>query len=65
MNPDTCVTAIAFEQALQSAKAVLATACDIQLCGILTSVVSDKRVQLSFKLTNSKCSSLSSLTLIE
>ena len=38
---------------------------DFQQCGILTSVDSDEPVQPSFKLTNSKRCSVSSLTLIE
>ena len=33
----------------------LATTCDFQQCGILTSVDSDELVQPSFKLRNSKC----------
>ena len=42
-----------------------AVACDFQQCGILTSVGSDKPVQLPFKLRNSKWCSVSSLTIIE
>ena len=39
--------------------------CDLQQCGILTNVDSDKPVQPPFKLRNSKWCSVSSLTLIE
>ena len=42
-----------------------ATTCDFQQCGILTSVDSDKPVQPSFKVRNSKWYSVSSLTFIE
>ena len=42
-----------------------AVTCDFQQCGILTSVDSYEAVQLPFKLRNSKCFSVSSLTLIE
>ena len=38
---------------------------DLQQCGILTSVDSDEPVQHPFKLRNSKCCSVSSLTDIE
>ena len=38
---------------------------DFQQCGILTIVGSDESVQPPFKLRNSKCCSVSSLTLIE
>ena len=38
---------------------------EFQQCGILTSVDSDEPVQPPFKLRNSKCFSVSSLTLIE
>ena len=43
----------------------LATTCDFQQCGILTSVDSDEPLQPPFKLRNSKCCSVSSLTIIE
>ena len=39
--------------------------CDFQLCGILTSIDSDEPVQHPFKGRNSKCCSVSSLTVIE
>ena len=42
-----------------------ATTCDFQQSGILTSVDSDKSMQLPFKLRNSKWCSVSCLTLIE
>ena len=38
--------------------------CDFQQCGILISVDSDEPVQSPVKLRNSKCCSVSSLTLI-
>ena len=41
-----------------------ALTCDFQQCGILTSVDSDEPVQPPFKLRNSKCCSVSSLTII-
>ena len=44
---------------------VWAVTCDFQQCGILTSVVSDESLQPLFKLRNSKCCSVSSLTVIE
>ena len=43
----------------------IASACDFQQCGILTSLDSDETVQPPFKLRNSKLCSVSSLTLIE
>ena len=43
----------------------LAVTYDFQQCGILTSVNSDEPVQPPFKLRNSKCCFVSSLTLIE
>ena len=43
----------------------LATTCDFQLCGILTSVDSDEPVQSPVMLRNSKLCSFSSLTVIE
>ena len=42
---------------------IRATTCDFQQCGILTCVDSDEPVQPPFKLRNSKCCSVSSLTL--
>ena len=39
--------------------------CDFQQCGILISVDSDEPVQPPFELRNSKCCSVSSLTIIE
>ena len=42
-----------------------AVTCDFQQCGILTWLDSDEPAQPSFKLGNSKCCSISSLTLIE
>ena len=42
-----------------------AATCEFQQCGILTSVDSNEPVQPPFKLRNSKCCSVSSLTLIE
>ena len=41
-----------------------ATTCDFQQCGVLTSVDSDEPVHPPFKLRNSKCYSVSSLTVI-
>ena len=38
---------------------------DFQQCGILTSLDSDEPVLPSFKLSNTKCCSVSSLALIE
>ena len=38
---------------------------DFQQCGVLTSIDSDEPVQPSFKLRNSKCCSVTILTLIE
>ena len=38
---------------------------DFQQCGILTSVDSDEAAQPPFKLSNSKCCSFSSLTVVE
>ena len=45
--------------------AIWAVACDFQQCGILTSVDSDKPVQPTFKLRNSKWWSVNRLTFIE
>ena len=42
-----------------------AVTCDFQQCGILTSVDSYETVQFPFKLRNSKCCSVSSLTVID
>ena len=39
--------------------------CDFQQCGILTNVDSGEPVQPPFKLRNSKCYSVSSLTVLE
>ena len=44
---------------------IWAVTCDFQQCGILTSVDSDEPVQPPFKLRNSKCCMVSSLTIIE
>ena len=44
---------------------IWAATCDFQQCGILTSVDSDEPVQPPFKLRNSKCCSISSLTVVE
>ena len=44
---------------------ILAVTCDFQQCGILTCVDSDEPVQPPFKVKNSKCCSVSSLTLVE
>ena len=44
---------------------VSATICDVQQCGILTSVDSDEPVQPFYKLRDFKSCSVSSLTLIE
>ena len=44
---------------------IWALTCDFQQCGILTSVDSNKHVQPSFKLRNSKWCSFSSLTVVE
>ena len=41
-----------------------ATTCDFQQCGILSSVDSDEYVQPPFEFRNSKCCSVSSLTVI-
>ena len=46
-------------------KIIRAVTCDFQQCGILASVDSNKPVQSPFKLINSKCCSVSSLTVIE
>ena len=45
--------------------AIWAVTCDFQQCGILTSVDSDKPVQPTFKLRNSKWWSVNRLTFIE
>ena len=42
-----------------------AVTCDFQQSGIFTGVDSDKPVQTPFKLTDSKCCLVSSLTVIE
>ena len=44
---------------------IWAVACDFQQCGILTSVDLDKPVQPPFRRRNSKCCSVTSLTVIE
>ena len=44
---------------------IWAITCDFKQYGILTSVVSDEPVHTPFKLRDSKCSSVSSLTVIE
>ena len=44
---------------------ILSCGIDFQQCGILTSVDSDDPVQPPFKLSNSKCCSVSSLTVME
>ena len=46
-------------------KSISATTCDFQQCGILTSVDSEEPVQPSVNLRNSKCCSVSSLTVIK
>ena len=46
-------------------KIKLATTCDFQQCGILTSADSDEHLQPPFEFRNSKCCSVSSITVIE
>ena len=42
-----------------------AVTCDFQQCGVLTWIHSDEPVQTPFKLSNTKCCLISSLTVIE
>ena len=51
--------------ALQNCSHKEATTWDFQQCGILTGVDSDEPVQPPVKLSNSKCCSVSSLSVIE
>ena len=59
------VIAIARKELKRYALYKLAVTCDLQQCGILTSVDSDEPVQPHFRLRNTKWCSVSSLTLIE
>ena len=60
---DTC-TCVCYEFYMY-VKYIWAATCDFQQCGIYTSVDSDEPVQPPFKLRNSKCCSVSNLSLIE
>ena len=56
---------IKMQKRLFSCSFINFTTCDLQQCGILTSVDSDKPVQPPFKLRNSKWCSVDSLAVIE
>ena len=54
-----------WESTLFSKEGIWAVTCDFQQCGILTCVDSDKPVQPSVKVRNSKSCSVSSVTVVE